>query len=52
LLRDAKQTEAALDLLERALSKQPEQPDLLYESALLAEKLGRVEVAWKADCAS
>jgi tetratricopeptide (TPR) repeat protein len=44
LLRDARQTEAALDLLERALSKQPEQPDLLYESALLAEKLGRVEL--------
>jgi Flp pilus assembly protein TadD len=31
-------------LLERALSTQPEQPDLLYESALLAEKLGRVEL--------
>ena len=44
MLRDARQTEAALDLLERALSTQPEQPDLLYESALLAEKLGRVEL--------
>lgn len=44
LLRDAKQTEAALDLLEKALSEQPGQPDLLYESALLAEKLGRLEV--------
>jgi tetratricopeptide (TPR) repeat protein len=44
LLRDAKQTAAALDLLERELSKQPEQADLLYESALLAEKLGRLEL--------
>lgn len=44
LLRDAKQTEAALGVLERALEQQPEQPDLLYESALLAEKLGRLEL--------
>jgi tetratricopeptide (TPR) repeat protein len=44
LLRDAKQTEAALELLEQELGKQPEQPELLYESALLAEKLGRVEL--------
>ena len=43
LLRDAKQTPAALDLLEQALVSQPDQPDLLYESALLAEKLGRME---------
>jgi tetratricopeptide (TPR) repeat protein len=44
LLRDAKQTQAALDLLEQALSNDPDQPDLLYESALLAEKLGRMEI--------
>ncbi|SBT07811.1 Tetratricopeptide TPR_2 repeat protein [Candidatus Accumulibacter aalborgensis] len=44
LLRDAKQTEAAFDLLEQALSQQAAQPDLLYESALLAERLGRLEV--------
>ena len=44
LLRDAKQTPAALDLLEQALTKDPEQADLLYESALLAEKLGRMEI--------
>lgn len=43
LLRDAKQNEAALELLEQELGKQPEQPELLYESALLAERLGRVE---------
>lgn len=44
LLRDAKQTAAALELLEQALASQPDQPDLLYESALLAEKLGRMEI--------
>ena len=44
LLRGAKQTPAALDLLEQALALEPEQPDLLYESALLAEKLGRFEI--------
>jgi tetratricopeptide (TPR) repeat protein len=44
LLREAKQTQAAFDLLDRALSQQPEQADLLYETALLAEKLGRMDV--------
>ena len=44
LLRDAKQPKAAFDLLESLLAKQPEQADLLYESALLAEKLGNIEL--------
>jgi tetratricopeptide (TPR) repeat protein len=44
LLREAKQVEAAFDLLDKALRQEPEQPDLLYESALLAEKLGRMTV--------
>ncbi|WP_301101212.1 tetratricopeptide repeat protein [Propionivibrio sp.] len=44
LLREAKQTQAAFDLLEQTLGGQPEQPDLLYESALLAEKLGRMDI--------
>ena len=44
LLRDAKQPRAAFELLESLLAKQPEQPDLLYESALLAEKLGQFEL--------
>lgn len=44
LLRDAKQTEAALALLETALEEQTDQPELLYESALLAEKLERTEL--------
>jgi tetratricopeptide (TPR) repeat protein len=44
LLREANQIQAAFDLLDHALSGQPEQPDLLYETALLAEKLGRLDV--------
>ena len=44
LLREAKQPQAAFELLDQLLAKQPEQPDLLYETALLAEKLGRIEV--------
>ncbi len=41
LLRDAGKTREAYELLEASLAAQPEQPELLYESALLAEKLGR-----------
>lgn len=44
LLRDAKRTQAAFDLLDALLAKQPEQADLLYETALLAEKLGNLEL--------
>ena len=44
LLREAKQTEAAFALLDSALKKRPEQPDLLYETALLAEKLGKMDI--------
>ncbi|MEI7614111.1 MAG: tetratricopeptide repeat protein [Betaproteobacteria bacterium] len=44
LLRDAKQPQAAFDLLEPLLTRQPEQTDLLYESALLAEKIGRLDM--------
>ena len=44
LLRDANQTQAAFALLDQMLSTQPEQPELLYETALLAEKLGQLDV--------
>jgi tetratricopeptide (TPR) repeat protein len=44
LLREAKQAQAAFDLLDQLLSGQPEQPNLLYETALLAEKLGRLDL--------
>ena len=44
LLREAKQYRAAFTLLEKALNAQPEQPDLLYESALLLEKLDGLDL--------
>ncbi len=34
----------AFDLLDKQLAKEPEQPELLYESALLAEKIDRLDV--------
>lgn len=43
LLRDGGRTKEAYELLAGSLASQPEQPELLYESALLAEKLGRHE---------
>ena len=42
ILREAKQTQEAFNLLDRALKEQPDQPELLYESALFAEKLGQM----------
>lgn len=44
LLRDAGRAGEAYELLDRKLAVQPEQPELLYETALLAEKLGKQEV--------
>jgi len=44
LLRDAGRAGEAYALLEDKLAAQPEQPELLYETALLAEKLGKQEV--------
>ena len=44
MLREAKQADAAFNLLDSALTKNPEQPDLLYETALLAEKLGKMDI--------
>ncbi len=44
LLRDAGRIREAYELLGQGLAAQPEQPELLYESALLAEKLGRHDV--------
>ncbi|MBE7423307.1 MAG: tetratricopeptide repeat protein [Zoogloeaceae bacterium] len=44
LLRDGGRTQEAYDLLAGQLAAQPEQPELLYESALMAEKLGRHDV--------
>ncbi|MDH5577082.1 MAG: tetratricopeptide repeat protein [Betaproteobacteria bacterium] len=44
LLRDANQHRDAFDLLGKALQAQPEQPELLYDHALTAEKLERFDV--------
>ncbi|MEY2633794.1 MAG: hypothetical protein RIR00_2448, partial [Pseudomonadota bacterium] len=41
ILRDAKQAEAAYQLLNTALQAQPDQPELLYDTALLAERIGK-----------
>jgi tetratricopeptide (TPR) repeat protein len=44
LLREADRHQDAFDLLNEALQKEPEQPDLLYNAALTAEKLERFDV--------
>ncbi len=44
LLREAKRPEEAFSLLESRLAEQPEQPDLMYETALMAERLNKVEL--------
>jgi tetratricopeptide (TPR) repeat protein len=44
LLRDANQHRDAFDLLGKALQAQPEQPELLYDHAITAEKLERFDV--------
>jgi tetratricopeptide (TPR) repeat protein len=44
LLRDANRARDAFELLSQALDKQPEQPDLLYDLALTAEKLERFDL--------
>ncbi|MFA7292717.1 MAG: tetratricopeptide repeat protein [Rhodocyclaceae bacterium] len=44
LLRDAGQDAEALALLERVIAQQPDQAEVLYDAALLAEKLGRMNV--------
>ena len=41
LLRDAKQYQPALDLLAGASAKSPKDGDLIYEQAMLADKMGR-----------
>ena len=43
LLRDAKQVEAAYQVLTQGLEKLPNHPDLLYETAMLADQLGKRE---------
>lgn len=44
VLRDANQSREAFELVGRALGSEPDHPDLLYDYAMLAEKLDRVDV--------
>jgi tetratricopeptide (TPR) repeat protein len=44
LLREAKDYQGSYDVLSKALQAHPEQPDLLYDSAMAAEKLDRLDV--------
>ena len=44
LLREANLNKEAFDLLGEALARSPDQPDLLYDYALTAEKLDRFDV--------
>jgi len=44
LLRDANRSREAFDLLGAALAKTPDQPELLYDYALTAEKVDRFDV--------
>lgn len=48
LLRDAGDTRAAYTVLENAVKRYPDNPDLLYDFALIAEKVGQVELMEKA----
>ncbi len=44
ILRDADRTQDAFGLLEGAIEKSPNNPDLLYDYGMTAEKLGRTDV--------
>ncbi len=44
LLREAKNYRESYEVLKSALDKQPDNPDLLYDSALAAEKLDELDV--------
>ena len=44
LLRNAKQVEAAYQVLTQGLEKLPNHPDLLYETAMLADQLGKHDI--------
>lgn len=44
VLREVKQYQASYDVLRQALEEQPDHPDLLYDLALAAERLDRLDV--------
>ncbi|MEO8408925.1 MAG: tetratricopeptide repeat protein [Propionivibrio sp.] len=44
LMREAGELKAAFYFLEEAFKKRPDNPELLYETSLLAERIGRLEL--------
>ena len=44
LYRDANNYKAAYEILEKALVEYPDDPDLLYDAAMIAEKLDRIDI--------
>jgi len=44
LLREAKRLEEAYQVLQQGLAKLPNHPDLLYETAMLADRIGKPDV--------
>jgi tetratricopeptide (TPR) repeat protein len=44
ILRDANQPNEAFKVVERGLDKMPNEPDLLYDHAMLGEKLDRLDI--------
>jgi tetratricopeptide (TPR) repeat protein len=45
LMREAKDYKESYEILKQALDAQPDHPELLYDAALAAEKLDRIDVA-------
>ena len=45
LMREAKDYKESFDILRKALDVQPDQPELLYDIALAAEKIDRIDIA-------
>lgn len=44
LLREAKRLDEAYQILQQGLTKLPNHPDLLYETAMLADRIGKLDV--------
>lgn len=44
LLRDANQPKIAFELLQQALDRLPDNPELLYDYAMLAERIDRIDI--------
>ncbi len=47
LFHDARQYQQAFELLDQAVKQQPDEPDLLYEHGMLAEKINRLDAMEK-----